>query len=348
MGGPEVGRHGGMGAQGDKGTKNMGERTDEGHGEGGDTWGTEGTEGHRKNEGVEVLPRLSGAAPQLRVRGSPCPVSAAPLASKSSSPARRPRLLTRACRPLRAAAALREAPSGPRGSRARSGARLTSASCRAAPASRPQPTVQTFGRGVRRPSPRRPLLGPAPQPRSRPLSSRRPARRTGCCCGSGAAAGWAGTEWRGCGPGRGDHRPGSGALTSAPATRSCLSPGLPSRPAQILPEAHMLKVNERVASTPFPSLHSPAGSVVYSQSPPRVDQGEADWLRTLDGGEELREMTNGKSMVGTSKPARKGGEDAIKVRFVVLCSRHTTHSQIFYLIQSRQETKRLGILKFWS
>ena len=78
--------------------------------------------------------------------------------------------------------------------------------------------------------------------------------------------------------------------------------------AQTLPEAHgsMQKVKERAASTPFLLSTPPAGSVVYSSKPAPRDQGEADWLRTLDGGEEPHEMTNGKAWwAHQSRPERE-------------------------------------------
>lgn len=239
MGGPEVGGHGGMGAQGDKGTKNMGERTDEGHGGRGDTWGPEGTEGHRRNEGVEVPPR------------PPSPARLLSCASARWSPRARPRRRPWQARPasrpppaaldpgLPSAPGLQRRPEGgarPARVRARSGARLTSASCRGAPASRPQPTVQTFGRGVRRPSPAAtPARAGASAPQPPPQQSASRASSTAAAAVVAALPpGGAGT-WEGgaAAPGARPPDPGLGALTSAslqnPLCRP--SPGTPSRPA---------------------------------------------------------------------------------------------------------------------
>ncbi|CAI9166025.1 unnamed protein product [Rangifer tarandus platyrhynchus] len=149
-------------------------------------------------------------------------------------PARRQRPWTRACRPLRGCSGgQREAP-GPRGSRARSGARLTSASCRAALASRPQPAVQTLGRGVRRPSPAATRLGPLnPQPPPRQSASRASSTTAAAVVAAlppGGADTWEGGA---AAPGARPPDPGLGALTSArlrnPLCRP--SPGTPSRPA---------------------------------------------------------------------------------------------------------------------
>lgn len=202
----------------------------------GDLRGRRATAGMRESRSRRALLLRRGSSAARPLAGPLVPGLGGAPGKHVQPPARRPRPQTRACRPLRGCSGgQREAP-GPRGSRARSGARLTSASCRAAPASRPQPTVQTLGRGVRRPSPvATPTRAGASAPQPPPQQSASRASSTAAAAVVAALPpGGAGT-WEGgaVAPGARPPDPGLGALTSArlrnPLCRP--SPGPPARPA---------------------------------------------------------------------------------------------------------------------
>lgn len=142
----------------------------------GDLRGQRATAGMRESRSRRALPLRRGSSAARPLAGPLVPGLGGAPGKHVQPPARRPRPWTRACRPLRGCSGgQREAP-GPRGYGP--GPEPVSppphAAVRQRPGRSPQsrPSAAVSG-GL---APRRPLLGPAPQPRSRPLSSRRPAR----------------------------------------------------------------------------------------------------------------------------------------------------------------------------